>query len=510
MDGPSEERRPDGPYGSTRAAAATLAAVAALGLLAVLVAVPAAAGAWLPGAARQDSFPHLAHQGLFPLCAGCHEGIPDGDAATSFPEPESCDGCHDGVEADVVNWRREPVPTGVLDFEHPRHAGAVVDEGEPEVTCAQCHVDEAGPRMAVVEIEPERCLTCHGLDPDLHLDAANDCASCHRPLAEAEVGERLLGTLSEPDDHDTADFLSAHEPATPADVARCSTCHVQERCVSCHVDPVRDAIQLVPRAPAAWRLPEMPASYPVPASHENPHFERLHGDPPPSPTDCSTCHTREDCAACHLAPLPASAEALPSRAGGPSIREPQERQEVRAPGVGLDEQLPGSHQSPFFLNAHATVAAAASASCASCHTESYCAACHDAPRGPGYHPPNFVSRHAASVGSQPLECASCHNTQAFCRQCHVEMGFGAQGRLGGGYHDAEPLWLLRHGQGARQGLEQCASCHTQKDCLQCHSQFGAFKVNPHGSDFDAAAARARNPWICSACHLGGAPGGGGP
>jgi hypothetical protein len=75
------------------------------------------------------------------------------------------------------------------------------------------------------------------------------------------------------------------------------------------------------------------------------------------------------------------------------------------------------------------------------------------------------------------------------------------GRLGTGFHDAEPLWLLRHGQAARQGLESCASCHEQNQCMQCHSTLGAFKVSPHGPDFDARRAQKRNAAICLACHI---------
>jgi hypothetical protein len=63
------------------------------------------------------------------------------------------------------------------------------------------------------------------------------------------------------------------------------------------------------------------------------------------------------------------------------------------------------------------------------------------------------------------------------------------------------MWLLRHGQAARQNLETCASCHTQRDCTQCHGVLGAFKVNPHGRDFDAAAAWQRNPRSCFGCHV---------
>jgi hypothetical protein len=125
------------------------------------------------------------------------------------------------------------------------------------------------------------------------------------------------------------------------------------------------------------------------------------------------------------------------------------------------------------------------------------------PRSPrGFHPPNYVLRHSAEAYGRRLDCASCHNTQLFCRDCHVSSGRGATGRLGPGYHDAEPVWLLRHGQAARQTLESCTSCHTQRDCMQCHSQLGAFRVSPHGPNFDARRAQRANPQICRACHLG--------
>jgi hypothetical protein len=81
------------------------------------------------------------------------------------------------------------------------------------------------------------------------------------------------------------------------------------------------------------------------------------------------------------------------------------------------------------------------------------------------------------------------------------MGMQTQGRLDPGFHDAEPFWLLRHARAARQGLESCTSCHTQRDCLQCHSQIGAFQISPHGPNFDARRAQRRNPTICFACHV---------
>ena len=452
-----------------------------------------------PQQEEAEPFPHLDHQGLFPLCTGCHQGVPEGDSARYFPGEDSCVRCHDGVEEERVEWEVPAPRTDLLAFDHQTHATEVLDEVEEALECASYHVDEAGPRLAVVDLAPGRCLTCHDEDPDDHLSAASDCASCHRPLAEAATGEERLATLSTPADHEAGDFLLTHDPETDAGLGRCVTCHVQERCTSCHVDSALEPIPAMPAAPVLWRLPEMTAEYPIPAEHETGDFEATHGRPAPVAADCSTCHTQDDCSACHLAPLPPSAESLPSRAE-PDV--PARAQVGGGPGVGLEARLPGSHESPFFMEGHAAVAAAQGPSCSSCHSESYCADCHDSARAPGYHPSDFALRHAAAAGSASMECANCHNVQAFCRQCHVESGLGSVGRLGAGYHDAEPLWLLRHGQGARQGLEQCASCHTQRECLQCHSETGAFKVSPHGPDFDAERARERNPWICSACHLG--------
>lgn len=439
-----------------------------------------------------DSFPHLEHQGLFPLCEGCHEGIDAGDEVRALPEPASCLSCHDGVDRERVDWRPAPPVAGPLEFSHAEHLEEVAQEGEEALDCADCHVRPDGRSMELVPLEADRCLTCHGVEPESHLDLTSDCAQCHRPLAGVGGGDLLFAELDPPEHHEGRLFLlEVHGQEALESVNRCSTCHVEDQCAGCHVDASLQPIPQVPVAPEDWDTPLLPPEYPEPTSHDFSGFERTHGRPAPEASDCSTCHTVNDCAACHIAPLPASAEAL------------QERPQVRAPGVGLNDQLPASHDSPFFLTTHPVLAATAPDGCASCHSESYCAECHDAPRSPGYHPPSFGLRHSAAVGTQAMECSNCHNTAAFCRECHVEMGLQSVGRLGQGYHDAEPVWLLRHATAARQGLEQCASCHTQKDCLQCHSTLGAFKVSPHGPDFDPERAQEKNPWICRACHLGG-------
>jgi hypothetical protein len=308
--------------------------------------------------------------------------------------------------------------------------------------------------------------------------------------------ERLLA-LEVPADHDAPEFLLAgHGDAVRADLARCATCHVQDRCTACHVDPDLTEIASIPAAPVDMDQPVWEAEYPEPPTHEAFGFRSAHAPVGGDATECATCHTRDTCFSCHVEPAPEPVASLPGRA------------DVVAPGVDLEVDPPDTHGSPFFLSAHPTMAAADPGSCATCHTETYCVACHDGPSDGGYHPPSFVSRHNADAWGRSQECATCHSTAAFCRACHEQTGLGSRARLGAGYHDAEPLWLLRHGGAARQSLESCASCHQQNDCVQCHGVLGAFRISPHTDDFDAERAWAKSPRTCIACHTSNPLGGG--
>ena len=474
-----------------RLGAAALVVLGALGLVVVLrgdVAAP---------------FPHEEHAGLFPLCIGCPEGVPTGDVATFYPEPGLCVGCHDGEELDSVRWTPpeadEPEP---IRFTHPDHAAEVAAEGDTPLQCQECHTLDGTVRMAVVgEQVTARCFSCHGHPAESHYVDA-ECATCHPPAGEngLTMGAAWLAGLPYPADHASGAFLpELHGELAAAEPARCATCHTQERCASCHVDAGdRPEIAAVPGAPPSLELARYAAHYTAPPSHQAPGFSEDHGEIAATQS-CSTCHTREDCAACHTGRVPEAMASLPSSGV------------VLAPGVLLERRVPESHTSAGFLIDHGPIAAAAPSSCTTCHTRSMCSDCHDAAAvpvtmptglaGPQFHPANYMARHSAEAYGRRLECASCHDVAAFCRDCHAEAGFQATGRLGPGFHDAEPLWLLRHGQAARQGLESCASCHQQRDCLQCHSTVGAFQVNPHGSGFDPERARARNPAICFVCHV---------
>jgi hypothetical protein len=514
---------------------------------------------------RQSEFPHAEHARLFPLCVGCHEGVPTGDRAEFYPDPATCAGCHDGVREARVEWAGpQPVNTN-LRFSHPEHDARVAGG---QVACVQCHTEDGSRRSEVKLAVADQCFACHEAHParDHFVDAV--CTDCHVPIAQTRFALDRVRALPVPATHHDPMFLAeVHGELAEREPARCATCHTRELCTSCHVDVPRvAAIGQIPRAGADLELPRFAASYPVPPSHLDPAWEVRHGRATDDPAQCSTCHTRNGCESCHSEQGTRAARfiaQLPSAA------------RVEAPGVVLARRAPESHASPWFAMKHGEVAATRRETCASCHaTQRFCTDCHApvtaaalpgavpgerrpevlalvrgqrrepvAPalaqaragtasadsalrrlaaaqvhvpaeaaaraatpartvrRGVEFHPPGFTTNHSAAAYGRRLDCAQCHDQRTFCRDCHTESGFQARGRLGQGFHDAEPVWLLRHGQAARQTLESCTTCHAQRDCMQCHAQLGAFRVNPHRTDFDARRAQKRNPAICFACHL---------
>lgn len=459
----------------------------ALGLLVVAV------SAGLPDAQEQP-FPHAAHEGLFPVCTGCHEAPAPGERP-GYPDPGLCAQCHEGGTLPLVTWTGPAdVPSNVA-FDHAAHAFDMEASGASAQSCESCHSPAEGGRMALEDrVREEGCFSCHVSGPDGHFSAGPQgttaCAFCHVPLAGSRMPVERIATLPVPEDHERGSFLPEDHGASAASgVGRCATCHTQDRCVACHVDADNAAIASVPAAPQGMELPPAAAGYPLPDTHRAERFADAHA-PRSGVGECSTCHTSNDCRSCHIDAAPTVVTSLPTRA------------ETSAPGVGLARRAPASHESPFFQEAHGTLAGSDDATCATCHTDATCTDCHDGPAGGSYHPEGFVGGHSAAAFGRADECASCHETAVFCRSCHVESGLGSQGRPGSAYHDAEPVWLLRHGEAARQNLESCASCHQQRDCVQCHGVLGSFKVSPHQPGFDAAEAWARSPRTCLACHVG--------
>lgn len=122
--------------------------------------------------------------------------------------------------------------------------------------------------------------------------------------------------------------------------------------------------------------------------------------------------------------------------------------------------------------------------------------------------------HQVKAGDSP--CATCHLPDAreirpetkVCLDCH-DQAFVDNVKLPGLVtHNA--TWSLTHREAAVAKTTDCAACHEQNFCLDCHKagrademgRFGNTMTNVHRSEFDVThpiAART-NPQLCNKCH----------
>jgi len=368
-------------------------------------------------------------------------------------------------------------------FDHEKHRALFP-------TCASCHVG-AVQGGASLWPEPVGCAACHD-------GTIEKVVSWSPPQAPRRSNLRF--------DH------LRHAVSARAKAPVCAACHAEagaprmavrpaapERCLDCH--GIRTAHLAAPDSACAQchvalaqatRLTRQDvAAFTAPPSHADPRFAGADGHGAVARRavggSCATCHAREFCYQCH-------AGASPPRAISALASDPRSTA-IAARGA------PASHGGNF-ADRHGSAAAAAGSRCAGCHVRTECVDCHRpvAAAGPGYHPTGFLNRHPAATYARETSCSDCHNVSSFCTACHSQAGLVANGVLRSGFHDAKRFFLLGHGQAARQSLESCVACHTERDCLTCHSALGGRRFNPHGPGFDANRMRRKNPEVCTACH----------
>ncbi len=415
-------------------------------------------------------------------CLGCHA------SGKEHVVDAACETCHvplsNATEFTAQDIRELPVPGD--------HAGDFASQHGPSAEntarCSVCHAQDF-------------CSTCH-------LNASTVPAIQalgHDPRVAAIAAAR---DVRPPPSHNEG-FSMFHGEAASTSTTQCAVCHAREFCSSCHVNaqsvPAIQRLAPHPRGPEAGAKPNV--VYPIPSSHTANDWFETHGTAAqPDDASCATCHAQPSCTSCHVAPLPKPIQRLPRGKGEPTPSEPPQQ----AQGVILARRAPASH-TPGFGEDHRAFGASATVQCATCHTQDQCVGCHtgtDALTQPGertsrYHPANFQQQHSAPAFGQSAECATCHNPEAFCRDCHAVQGFATSGRIATGFHAGKPTFVFGHGVAARQGLESCATCHAQKDCLLCHSALGGRRISPHGNELDIEKLRRKNPVICLACHTTG-------
>ena len=470
---------------------ALLSCTAALATLAALQSAPAA-------------FPHLQHERLFPVCQGCHAGVTTGTTTDLYPKPADCAQCHDGTRQKAVDWAAPSARVSNLAFSHVVHFAKTATAGQTG-ECQSCHAASGRPtRMNVGAPNPALCVRCHEHNASEHLAVTADCKRCHVPLARATaLPASRLSKFPKPPWHDSASFVSTHGRAATGDPQRastCAVCHARETCERCHANANRltlvNALGRDDRVAALER--DRAPAYPAPPSHANEDWALIHGGSARSETaSCANCHTQPSCTACHLfsgGKARAVIAALPSA--------------DIAPGVSRSA-ITGTVHPADIARRHGSLAATGKVACTACHTQESCAVCHAGSDSRAFHAANFVERHATDAFARSSDCQSCHNTEKFCRDCHARVGIAAQSGMNAAFHTGQPLWFLSHGQAARTGLESCAACHRQNDCVRCHSAVGGWRINPHGPGFRADRISDRNAASCRWCHttipIGGAP-----
>jgi hypothetical protein len=445
-------------------------------------------------------FPHEKHGRVFPVCEGCHAGIVSGDASAVYPGFAECQRCHDGLRVTQVDWRAPAPRVSILRFSHSEHRAATGRAGD-STTCLTCHTDRDPPRRDEVGgPSPERCVSCHAHRAPRHLAPTAACRTCHVPItAQPRLSAERVSRLPQPPWHDAAGFASDHGRVSGTAAASCAVCHARESCERCHANAASVPLiaGLARDARHATLVAGRAAVYRAPASHRGGDWRAAHGaDARRSTESCANCHTQPSCTACHAGGSGTARVAILSLPG-PGVRQ--------GLGVRAPHLTSGLHEAGFSTR-HGTAAAAGRMNCTQCHTERACAACHAAPDSRRLHAENFVERHAVDVFSSAADCQSCHNTERFCRDCHSRTGVASSGRMNAAFHTGQPNWVLSHGQAARMGMESCASCHRQADCVRCHSATGGWGVNPHRSGFRAGALAERNVASCRWCHVGALPG----
>ena len=431
-------------------------------------------------------------------CLACHGHR----ASAHLAADNACEACHVPlVEAralSVARVARFPQP--------PSHA-------RPDFVARHAPADRAALAQCAVCHAQESCARCHP-----NAGAVRQIAALGRDARAATLAAGRAGAYPVPASHRAPDFREAHGDRARRGTTGCANCHAQEGCRSCHLgESARETIARLPDpAPGAAAGVRLRA-----AGEPRPRLGDAVGDPRPGASGVDP-GPAPPAAAEQASVLPPRGGAPPRggpsadapgpaptwpdapidtgaapRDGGPSGSPPPRRPS----GVHADTgaRPVRVHWANYARN-HGAEAAARRLDCTGCHGQRFCAECHGGEARRQFHPANFAQRHAADAWGRERDCAQCHNTEAFCRSCHEQSGFASRGRLDVAYHTAQPLWLLQHGRAARQSLQSCASCHQQRDCMQCHSTLG-WGVNPHGRGFDAARVATRNRLTCLRCHL---------
>ena len=371
------------------------------------------------------------------------------------------------------------------------HLGAVQQDAKfyPDASaCSGCHDGQQryeGKVLRTVNFKGATELTTNlAFSHLLHEQKSNTerntriCMKCHQRPGTTEW---MSVAAPQP-----ALCVLCHEHEAPAHLAP------QANCRTCHV-PLAQAVKL---------SPDEISQFPKPASHDSADWLSKH-----APTDslatarCAVCHTQQSCARCHMNVSTTSQIKL--LGSNPAVAQ-------AIAGKPAEYPQPASHRAPDWQSTHQTQANAIDAKCGSCHARSSCQTCHltigareaigrlPAPKpGTGaqgvqlrrtgelallrtvnfrsavpipknvtyvqVHPAGWEKNHRAPASTTAANCASCH-IQRYCSDCHDGVG-----RIK--YHPVD--FVQGHGAQSFGREQDCATCHNNEAfCVSCHESLG--------------------------------------
>lgn len=139
---------------------------------------------------------------------------------------------------------------------------------------------------------------------------------------------------------------------------------------------------------------------------------------------------------------------------------------------------------------------AADASCESCHLADarsivpetkVCLECHEQSMldevtlpMPKTHGPAWSLNHRPEAKGSAINCASCHS-QEYCLECHKSGFADEMGELGNNMVNVHRSdFMVSHPLAARTDQNLCSSCHESQSCNDCHDSF-RFRTGDMGS-----------------------------
>ena len=350
-----------------------------------------------------------------------------------------------------------------LRFNHAKHVGKEIG-----ATCKTCHGAAFKSSAATDSLIPAGivCDACHSTD---HADRSNvkpgdeemgQCGFCHQGYKAGDGNK--VAELEMP----RANMLFNHKAHLDRNIA----------CAQCH--GAVDQIELATRD----QLPRMRGCF---HCHQGPDSASS-GD---AKSACDTCHIRGERGS-NIKAVFASGALQPPR------------------------WLHNAEHTPDFIERHRWVAADDSAFCSNCHKEDFCTDCHDGRVRPrSIHPNDWLNMHPVEARMATQSCRSCHQEQSFCLDCHMRVGVAdsspPDAKEAQRFHPPKSIWSDpprkpgHHSFEAERILIACVSCHTERDCVQCHGAAGVGAgFDPHQDGFVGGCSTQfrRNPRPCYVCH----------